>query len=397
MSVYALFQSSCLQQALVRAEYKKATADHQTTPPSPDSNQAPSIARCLSTAPTTVVARQLEMLNLFIGYEQANKYAIKTPQGLDIGFIAEEETAFTGIIMRQILRTRRPVKAVILDAAGNIVLKVSRPIKWFLNSKLFVHDASDNLIGEVQQVWHLWRRKYDVFLGKKQFAHIDTGFWGWDFFLRDESARVFAAIQRQFGGLAREVFTDTGEYVVRMDGMEGQSASDLSLNERAVVLGTAINIDFDYFSRHSNSHGGMGLPFFSPDHNNNHDETSTVPTTASQTPSTSLTGPGMPIPMPIIIPGAFGGAAPKSGGGDMLETSQHSPSQESQPSSSVDGNTPPHYPYTEHQQEPQHPTNQWGDEVAPSDDSPFLSDDQVFGPSDSNSGDKDGFDEGDWL
>ncbi|KAJ3038018.1 hypothetical protein HDV00_001062 [Rhizophlyctis rosea] len=154
--------------------------------------------------PALMVTRQLEMMNVLIGYEQANKYAIKDALGNDVGFIAEEETAFSGILMRQFLRTRRPFKASILDRQGNVVLKIERPIKWLLNSQIFVYDAQDNRIGEVQQVWHLWRRKYDLFLKKRQFSFIDGEFWAWDFHIKDENTNQIGAINRNFVGFARE-------------------------------------------------------------------------------------------------------------------------------------------------------------------------------------------------
>lgn len=30
---------------------------------------------------------------------------------------------------------------------------------------MFVEDGSGNIIGEVQQRWHLWRRNYDLYIG----------------------------------------------------------------------------------------------------------------------------------------------------------------------------------------------------------------------------------------
>jgi hypothetical protein len=71
-----------------------------------------------------MVGRQLEMLNVLIGYEQANKYAIKGMYGNNVGFIAEEETTFKGSLFRQFFGTRRAFKAAVLDNAGNEVLKV---------------------------------------------------------------------------------------------------------------------------------------------------------------------------------------------------------------------------------------------------------------------------------
>jgi hypothetical protein len=89
--------------------------------------------------------------NKYIGFEQANKYAIKDANGVDVGFIAEEEQSFKGTILRQLMRTRRAFNAVILDPQGNTVMKITRPVKWLLNSTISVTDVNDNVIGEVKQ------------------------------------------------------------------------------------------------------------------------------------------------------------------------------------------------------------------------------------------------------
>ncbi|KAJ3112471.1 hypothetical protein HDU96_004518 [Phlyctochytrium bullatum] len=100
--------------------------------------------------PCLLVGRQLEMMNVLIGYEQANKYAIKDVLGNNVGFIAEEDTKFTGAILRQVMRTRRALNAVILDRLGNVVLKIHRPVKWFFNSSIKVMTPDDVVIGEVK-------------------------------------------------------------------------------------------------------------------------------------------------------------------------------------------------------------------------------------------------------
>ncbi|KAI8853596.1 hypothetical protein BC829DRAFT_291734 [Chytridium lagenaria] len=57
-----------------------------------------------------VGGRQMEMLNVLIGYEQANKYAVKTFLGENVGFIAEEDVTVMGGVLRQVMRTRRAIR-----------------------------------------------------------------------------------------------------------------------------------------------------------------------------------------------------------------------------------------------------------------------------------------------
>ncbi|ORX61437.1 Scramblase-domain-containing protein [Hesseltinella vesiculosa] len=207
-----------------------------------------------------IVGRELEMLNVFLGYEQANRYKIMDPQGNLIGYIAEED-GLAKSLGRQFLRTHRSMRATIMDGNGDVVFKIHRPFSY-INSRIFIHDEHDELIGEVQQRWHLMRRKYDLFIGKDQFAVIDAPFLAWDFDLQDESGHAIANVSRNFVGFAREIFTDSGQYVLRMDAM--QDNHGLTLDQRAVMLACAISIDFDYFSRHStHSHGGiLPMPIF---------------------------------------------------------------------------------------------------------------------------------------
>lgn len=166
------------------------------------------------------------------------------------------------------------------------------------------------VIGEAQQSWAPLRRKYNLFLsrpleeeadaprltagnielsnskaltlsesnatsqdvGFKQFAYVDEPFLSWDFSLKSSDNQLIGSVNRNFSGFAREIFTDTGVYALRMDaaGQEANtpeqqpSALGMTLDQRAVMLATAVSIDFDYFSRHSGSVGGFGGGFPMP-------------------------------------------------------------------------------------------------------------------------------------
>lgn len=170
-------------------------------------------------------------------------------------------------------------------------------------------------IGEAQQQWAPLRRKYNLFLHRPshlsesntdtpqltagelplsnskqlqisskedvgqfgQFAYVDEPFLSWDFSLLSDDKRLIGSVNRNFSGFGREIFTDTGVYALRMDavslaqepghlisksGQESEPANaGMTLDQRAVMLATAVSVDFDYFSRKS---GGMGAGGFMP-------------------------------------------------------------------------------------------------------------------------------------
>ncbi|PRQ73119.1 Scramblase-domain containing protein [Rhodotorula toruloides] len=220
--------------------------------------------RTLLSQPAIVVVRQIELLNVFVGFEQANKYQLLSPEGKLLGYLLEEETSIAGTMSRQLLRNHRPFKAVVISPDGQVLLRIHRPFAW-INSRIYVstptsgssnaQDAKEEMqrleapgassssastalttrqpeqeyqddgeiIGETQQEWHIYRRRYNHFIKRGdemvQFAKTDAGFLAWDFSVRDEEGKVVGSINRNFAGFARELFTDTGHYVIRFEGV----------------------------------------------------------------------------------------------------------------------------------------------------------------------------------
>ncbi|KAL4074559.1 Scramblase-domain-containing protein [Scleroderma yunnanense] len=167
-----------------------------------------------------VVTRQLEMLNIFVGFEQSNRYVICEA----LGYIVEEPRGLLSMFSRQFFRTHRPFRALVMDLDGS-------PILWRpqdSQSPMLHVEQSLDTFAEVQQEWHPWRRKYNMFLKAapirvltptseselqpkgalephfKQFARIDEGLWAWHFVVRDADGDGMATISRAFRGFGRE-------------------------------------------------------------------------------------------------------------------------------------------------------------------------------------------------
>ena len=141
----------------------------------------------------------------------------------------EDGSSIMSTLKRQLFRTHRPFSATVMDVAGNPVLHVSRPF-YLLNSQITVQDpVTGDINGEVHQVervikkkkkkkksthktplqsWHLWRRRYDLFVQQKQFARVDGGFLAMEFEACDEDGIPLARVEKNWTGFGRELFTD---------------------------------------------------------------------------------------------------------------------------------------------------------------------------------------------
>ncbi len=305
----------------------------------------------LLTQSALVVQRQIEMMNLLVGFEQANRYVILDPHGNHLGYMAEHDGGIGHSMKRQFFNTHRAFTTHVFDKNSREILRFHRPFSW-INTRIRVYDPWDtsstfeasastqltksnpdatpqpqispvpletmSVIGETHSQWAPLRRKYDLFLSHDlslggrgpgvmstrtaedlstrqreqvaehnrsgsttdfaQFARVDEAFLSWNFSLRDDGLRQIGTVNREFRGFGREIFTDTGSYVLRMDAAEhgdqsttptpdqaqpaysealGASKFGMTLDQRAIMLATAVTVDYDYFSRHSG--GGYGF------------------------------------------------------------------------------------------------------------------------------------------
>ena len=157
-----------------------------------------------------VVCREIEYAQVFLGFEQANRYTLRDERGGVVGYLAEE-AGVGNMVARQVLRTHRAFTATVMDAAGEVVFRVRRPM-YLLTSSIRVEDPEGRTIGEVFQRWHPLQRNYDLYRsspagGGRQFAEISGGFLAWEFELKDEAGGTLALIDRNFAGFGVELFT----------------------------------------------------------------------------------------------------------------------------------------------------------------------------------------------
>ena len=230
--------------------------------------------------PTLVFKREIEYMNLILGFEQRNVYRVFNANGYELGVFREEEKGIWSTIQRQLLRTRRPFKMQFWPTnhmEHDPSLTIERGFK-LVNSKVqcVVHENEEesDVVAESKQVWHLWRRKYDLFASDAmdegyldKFAECDAPLLSWEFYNKDNNGLINCGVDRNWAGLGLEFLTDVGTYVLRFDpnlsfeGLLNPSVVDygkvLTPEERLAIICQTISIDFDFFSRHSNGNGFM--------------------------------------------------------------------------------------------------------------------------------------------
>ena len=201
-----------------------------------------------------VIEQIHEWPETILGFEGANKYQILDENANLLGYVAEVTRGFWDMMIRIFMKSHRPFQAVVFNADGEQVMEFSRPFFWFFSS-LYV-TAGDSPLGEVHRRFALFRKKYNLIdFENTGFAKIFAGIFRiWTFDVLSAEEEKVGTITKKWGGLLKECFTDADRFLVQLEG----PGLEFTLEQRAVLLGTAISIDFDFFEDNQKNQGLLG-------------------------------------------------------------------------------------------------------------------------------------------
>lgn len=179
-----------------------------------------------------------------LGYETRNKYAIMDEKQNKIGFAAEQQKGIFGFFMRQFLGHWRTFEVHFFDESKNMFMLAKHPFR-FLFQRFEVY-YKDQYIGSLQQRFSILNKKFDILDPQENllFQMKSPIYRLWTFpFLKNE--REVARIEKKWTGLMAEMFTDKDTFQINLD------STELSQNERLIMLASSIFIDLQYFERKS--------------------------------------------------------------------------------------------------------------------------------------------------
>ena len=212
---------------------------------------APGLER-LAPLDRLLVQQQLEMFEVFTGWETNNRYTVRTAEDAEPLFRAVERTSCW---LRWCCGRLRPFRLRVLDAQQRDVLQLSRPLRCqgcccaCCQQRLEVY-ADGQLVGEVREQSSCLRPRLTVHrpagehvltvsgplcpsacCGDVQFA-IQSA----------DGTQQVGSITKRWGGLVKEVLTDA-------DTLEVSFPVNLETSLKAALLGALFLIDFMFFER----------------------------------------------------------------------------------------------------------------------------------------------------
>lgn len=193
-----------------------------------------------------IITQRKEFAELF-GFETRNKYEIFDENNKRIGFCAEQQKGFLGLLFRQFLGHWRSFETHFFNENREEVFNTSHPFRFFFQ-EFVVRDNQQQLLGTVKQRFAIVRKKFDVHdaTGTVIFQMRSGFFQFWTFPFLSSTGQERAIIRKKWSGLLKEVFMDADNFVVEF------SDASLKQNERILILASGVFTDLQYFEKKAN-------------------------------------------------------------------------------------------------------------------------------------------------
>ena len=241
---------------------KSANKSHQSARPPPvRPSSCPPGLGYLAQVDQLVVNQQIDMMNVFTGWETKNRYVVCNSIGQQVYFAVEESRPFNMVIMDNqrmpVLRIKRPYQLEGCGCCGFV-------------QKIEVFTGVGQLLGSVTEVWQCCGKKFSIKNAQDQIVFwLEGPVCTFDFFDADfdlltaDGKHKLGAITRQFPGLMKEMFTKADVFGIRfpMD-LEvwyyyhnliqfNTHICLLKVGMKAVLLAATFLIDFMYYEKPS--------------------------------------------------------------------------------------------------------------------------------------------------
>jgi len=203
-----------------------------------------------------LVHQQVELLEVFTGFETANQYTVKNTLGQDIFFAKEDSSCCT----RWCCDKGRSFGMKIVDHKGEEIIHLERPARCQANyapccrQEMEVSSPPGTVIGRIEQLWSLC---YPRFAIKNEAGDTVLRISGpcntMSCCMRDVEFEVLSEqtgekvgkISKQWSGVLKEAFTDADNFGISFP-------MDLDVKIKATLLGAVFLIDFMFFEETEN-------------------------------------------------------------------------------------------------------------------------------------------------
>lgn len=172
-----------------------------------------------------------------------DRYDIFDPEsGEQLGFAMEKISGLSKLLRLLVNKQLLPTTIVIQESEDSEPVVTLRRGMTFLRSKVSVFDEAGKEVGFFKSKLFSLGGGFTVHEpGGEQIADVKGNWKGWDFKMNDMQGKELGAVNKQWAGALKEMFTSADNYLIKLD--DGIS-SNPGLAALLLAAGLAIDIVF---------------------------------------------------------------------------------------------------------------------------------------------------------
>jgi uncharacterized protein YxjI len=189
------------------------------------------------------VRQRKRWVEILLSLEMKNAYDVFGPGDMPVLRVEEQGEGVLSFLKRIFVGPYRWFDAHVLDAGTrDLALALRRPFR-FIFHELEVRAPDGTLLGTIRRRWSWFRRIYSIVAhdGRELAELFGPLFRPWTFEVQIDGA-VRGMIQKRWGGLAKELFTDADNFRIDLEGIRDDQL-------RALVFAATVLIDVVHFER----------------------------------------------------------------------------------------------------------------------------------------------------
>jgi uncharacterized protein YxjI len=166
-----------------------------------------------------------------------NEYKVYDPMGLHVGSVTQHVSTGQKLLRLLLKKSMLPFFLTVTDTNGKLLASIHRGWTFWL-SNIIIKDGNGEISGYINQKFRFLKPRFRIFdTNQVQIAEINGDWKAWAFTITDQNGIQIGWINKKWGGLSKEFFTNADKYHVTI---APQYAEDQ--NKMNIVV-TAITID----------------------------------------------------------------------------------------------------------------------------------------------------------
>lgn len=172
-----------------------------------------------------------------------DRYDIFDPEsGEELGFAMEKISGFMKLLRLFVNKQMLPTTIVIQESEDSDPVVTLHRGMTFLRSKVTVFDENGKEVGFFKSKLFSLGGGFTVHEpGGNQIADVKGNWKGWDFKMNDMQGKELGAVNKQWAGAMKEIFTSADNYLIKLN---SEISSNPGLAALLLAAGLAIDIVF---------------------------------------------------------------------------------------------------------------------------------------------------------